>query len=221
MIRTEDIDKRLSRSLYAVIDTSFVPPGALTGTALKIIEGGCSVFQLRAKGAASGEFLKAAAALSLLASRHNALFVVNDRVDIALVSRAGGVHLGQDDIDIKDARRLLGEAAVIGVSTHGVDEARKAQDDGADYISFGPVFETRTKKDALAPRGLNALEEVRKSAKVPVVAIGGITEENMGDVISAGADAVAMVSAILGSGDITAKVSSIIKRLGSLKTASR
>ena len=213
------------RGLYAIIDTAAVGPGGVKDAALKIIMGGGRVLQLRAKGGGGGggsggwgrEVLKAARELRTVASENGALFIVNDRVDVALISRADGVHLGQDDIPLKEARRLLGEASIIGVSTHDVKEALRAESEGADYISFGPVFETRTKKDALAPRGIAALKEVRRALRTPMVAVGGITEGNMSDVLDAGADAVAMISGILSSADITGKVSSIVSRIGALR----
>ncbi len=210
------------RGLYAIIDTARVGPGGVKDAAMKIIMGGGMVLQLRAKGGGGGggggrEVLKAARELRTVASENGALFIVNDRVDVALISRADGVHLGQDDIPLKEARRLLGEASIIGVSTHDVKEALRAESEGADYISFGPVFETRTKKDALAPRGIAALKEVRRALKTPMVAVGGITEGNMADVLDAGADAVAMISGILSSADITGKVSSIVSRIGALR----
>ncbi|MDP2690765.1 MAG: thiamine phosphate synthase, partial [Deltaproteobacteria bacterium] len=139
-----------------------------------------------------------------------ALFIVNDSAEAARASGAGGVHLGQGDGPVKDARAILGADAVIGVSTHNIDEALRAVEDGADYISFGPIFPTRTKKDANEPKGLAALRELARRVPLPVVAIGGITERTAADALRHGASAIAIISDILLSGDMEAKAASIM-----------
>lgn len=196
--------------LYAVIDLSIIPPEGAGEAAREIIAGGAVVIQLRAKGAPSGVMLSAAK--SVRAAGPDAIFIVNDRADIALFSGADGVHLGQDDMPVHAARRMLGKGAVIGVSTHNAAEAARAEDEGADYISFGPVFATKTKQDAQPPKGLAGLTAVRNKVKTPIVAIGGINEENIASVLNAGADACAVISDILYAKDIKAKTASIISR---------
>ena len=197
------------RGLYAVIDTVYVKPGDVQKVALELMSGGARIIQLRAKGRGSGEVLGMAKALKAVTEKRGVTFIVNDRVDVALMCGAEGVHLGQEDIPVEEARRLLGIYAVIGLSTHSLEEAMDADKTSADYISFGPVFPTGTKKDARPAKGVEALREVVRLSKKPVVAIGGITEERLEEVLDAGADSVAMISGILLSDDIAAKVSSI------------
>lgn len=201
------------RGLYAVIDTTYLRPDEIEGTASKLLLAGVKVLQLRAKDWGGAGMLAAGKALRALTSKHKAVFIMNDRVDIALLADADGVHLGQDDLPLKDARELTGPSKIIGISTHNEEEAKRAEDLGAGYISFGPVFPTRTKKDAQAPRGLEALAMVREKVSLPIVAIGGITEENIASVIAAGADSAAVISDILLSKDILSKTSSIMSRI--------
>ncbi|MFQ5442226.1 MAG: thiamine phosphate synthase [Thermodesulfobacteriota bacterium] len=202
------------KGLYAIIDTTYTGAEEAGETAKKIIEGGAGILQLRAKGAGSGEFLRLARAVGAVARAKGALFIVNDRVDIALMTGADGVHLGQEDIPVEDARRLLGGGAVIGVSTHNLSEALQADRSRADYISFGPVFPTGTKKDAEPVTGTAALKEVKDKVKKPIVAIGGITEEKFPEVLKSGAAAAAIISDILNSRDIRGKVAAIIAKTG-------
>lgn len=207
--------------LYAVIDSSCVRPESFEGAARALLSGGVGIIQVRAKDLPSGELLDICETVQRARRESGALFIVNDRVDIALICGADGVHLGQDDIPIAQARRLLGASKIIGVSTHNVDEAREAESSGADYISFGPVYPTKTKKDAQNPKGCPALVDVRKATALPIVAIGGITEGNMAPVFAAGADAVAMISYLLASPnptEIRAKAASVIDKIFSLKT---
>ncbi|MBI5809733.1 MAG: thiamine phosphate synthase [Deltaproteobacteria bacterium] len=162
--------------LYAIIDASIIKPDGMEKTAHAVLEGGARIIQLRAKDFGGGAMLKAARLLRGLTSRYGALFIVNDRVDIALISGASGVHLGSDDIPAKDARALLGTTSIIGLSTHNLKEVEAAAGQGADYISFGPVFSTETKKDAQSPKGIEALKDAVRATRLPVVAIGGIGE---------------------------------------------
>jgi thiamine-phosphate pyrophosphorylase len=179
----------------------------MSHAAQELIGAGATVIQLRAKTLGSGEFLKAAK--DLRAALKDAAFIVNDRVDIAMMSEADGVHLGQDDLPVDEARALFGAKAIIGVSTHNLDEAIMAVSQGADYIAFGPIFKTRSKHDAEEPKGLDALKEICSAVELPVVAIGGITEENVHQVIAAGACAVAMISELMNAKDMKAKAASI------------
>jgi thiamine-phosphate diphosphorylase len=135
-----------------------------------------------------------------IAKKFDATLIVNDHPDIALAADADGVHLGQDDLPVKEARKIMGKNRIIGISTHTVEQARDADRDGADYIGFGPVFHTTT-KDAGRPKGIEMLREIKRQVRIPVVAIGGITTENIRPVLEAGADAVAVASAML-RGDI-------------------
>ena len=135
-----------------------------------------------------------------LTLKHKVTFIVNDFIDIAMAVNADGVHLGQEDMPVEEARKIMGRNRIIGISTHNLKQAVEAQESGADYIGFGPMFHTGT-KDAGHPKGTKKLRAIKKYVKVPVVAIGGITLENVNEVLEAGADAVAVVSGIL-SGNI-------------------
>lgn len=205
------MDRRV-HGLYAIIDTTYTQPKDAAETASLLIKGGARIIQLRAKGLPAAEMLEAAMAIRRVIPPEKALFIVNDRVDIALMSGADGVHLGQDDIPAKDAAGLL-KGLVIGISTHNEAEARQAETNGASYISFGPIFQTRTKKDADTPKGLDRLGEIRASVRLPIVAIGGITEASAVAALSAGADSVAMISELLTAHDIRAKTESMAKAL--------
>jgi thiamine-phosphate pyrophosphorylase len=150
-----------------------------------------------------------ARALSQQCRQADALFIVNDYADIAAAVGADGVHLGQDDLPIDAARRVVGRSALIGLSTHSLAQAEAAQAAGADYIGFGPVFPTGT-KNAGTPRGLDELRAVTTHVAIPVIAIGGITETNAGAVIGAGARGIAVISAVLGAEDIRQAAARII-----------
>lgn len=201
--------------LYPIVDTAYVASVDMPKVAAAIIRGGAKVLQLRAKGLAAAD-TGAAAALRELTQRLGVTLIINDRVDIALSCGADGVHIGQGDASLAEARRMLGPSAIIGVSTHNIAEALQAAEGGADYISFGPIFPTRTKKDADAPKGIGALEDIRKVVDIPITAIGGITEANISGVLSTGADAAAMISEILLADDITGKVAAIMAAVARL-----
>jgi thiamine-phosphate pyrophosphorylase len=164
----------------------------------RLCEGGASFIQLREKRLSPREFYREAAAALGVARELGVRVVINDRVDIALALGADGVHLGQDDLTPEAARRLLGEKAIIGFSTHNVEQAREAARMPVDYIAFGPVFETSSKENPDPVVGLDELSRVRECVgSVPLVAIGGITRENYRAALDAGADSVAVISAIL------------------------
>lgn len=133
--------------------------------------------------------------------KDKALLIINDRVDITLAVDADGVHVGQDDMPVNEARKLLGDK-VIGITVHNVEEALEAEKSGFDYISASPIFHTTTKLDAGKPAGIKLIEDIKSKVKIPVVAIGGINQENMEDVLKAGADGVAMISAIVTKDDV-------------------
>ena len=165
----------------------------------RLIEGGATLIQLRDKHAAPREFYREAAAALEIARDHHARLIINDRVDIALALKADGVHLGQTDMPPEAARRLLGPAAIIGFSTHNITQAKLATALPVDYLAFGPIFQTSTKENPDPVAGLLALEEVRTiKGPLPLVAIGGITITNALEVLTGGADAVAMIAGLIG-----------------------
>ena len=170
----------------------------------RLIAGGATLIQLREKNAPAGEFYDAALGSIALARAHGVKIVINDRVDIAVASGADGVHLGQDDLPPDQARRLLGERAVIGFSTHSVEQAREAIGLPVDYIAIGPIFGTTTKDNPDPVVGLEGLIAVREAiGEFPLVAIGGITQANTRTVLNAGANSVAIISDLLrDSGEI-------------------
>ena len=149
-----------------------------------------------------------------LTREYGATFIINDHVDLALAVDADGVHIGQEDLPIEVVRSLAGDELLIGVSTHSPEEAEDAVRRGADYIAIGPIFRTTTKENAGEPVGLEYLEYVAKNVDIPLVAIGGITEENILDVYRAGARCISLVSEIVGAEDIGAKIASLRRKLG-------
>jgi len=164
----------------------------------RLISGGARLIQLRDKHASPREFYQQAATALQVAREHNVKLIVNDRVDLALAIRADGVHLGQTDIPVEAARRLLGPAAIIGFSTHNIAQASLARALPVDYLAFGPVFETSTKQNPDPVAGLHTLRDVRDAiGSLPLVAIGGITLSNSTDVLTAGADSLAIISALI------------------------
>jgi thiamine-phosphate pyrophosphorylase len=164
----------------------------------RLIKGGASLIQLRDKDAAPQEFYREAAAALQIARDHNARLIINDRVDIALALRADGVHLGQTDLPVEAARRLLGKDAIIGFSTHNLQQAKSATAMPVDYVAFGPVFQTSSKENPDPVAGLSALREVRALiGSLPLVAIGGITAASAVEVLRAGADALAIIAELL------------------------
>jgi thiamine-phosphate pyrophosphorylase len=200
-------------ALYAIVDPLDTGRGPIE-LAAALLAGGARVLQLRLKSSSGREMLEVARAVHPLARRAGALLIVNDRADVARAAEADGVHLGQDDLPVAAARALLGPLAIVGVSTHGPDEARRAAAAGADYLGVGPIFTTTSKAHALAPRGLELLRAVRSAVELPLVAIGGITAETAPDVRAAGADAVAMIAALVRAPDVAAAVRDALTRLG-------
>ena len=187
--------------LYLVTDRVLSGGRRLEQIVRQSVASGVTVVQLREKDAGAREFLNQAFSLRQMTTVLAIPFIINDRVDIALACRADGVHLGQEDMPCALARRIAGEDMIIGVSVSTVEEALKAEADGADYLGIGPLFATTTKADASAATGLGVLRTIREAVRIPLVGIGGITSGNAGDVIRAGADGVAVVSAIIASLD--------------------
>ncbi len=190
--------------LYAVTDRDLLGNTSEVQAARLCYEGGADVVQLRAKNVDGRELLAVAKEMQKIAEEYCKFFIVDDRVDVAVLAGADGVHIGQSDIPVAEARRLCGDDMIIGVSVSTVEEAVKAVEDGADYLGIGPIFSTKTKADAGDALGLDAIYDIRKAVDVPVVGIGGINKGNLLDVLHAGADGVAVVSAIMAQKDIKA-----------------
>jgi thiamine-phosphate pyrophosphorylase len=195
--------------LYVVTDTIIGRGRSHAEMAAAAAAGGAGIIQLRDKHLSPADLLREAVAVREALVASGALFVVNDSLDVAIASGADGVHLGQGDGSVMEARAIAEAAGhgrfLIGVSVGSVEEASRAVGEGADYIALSPVFPTTSKEDAGAARGLLLLREIRKALPfVPLVAIGGINPENVGNVLRAGADSVAVVSAVVGQDDMAA-----------------
>ena len=199
----------LPSRLYAIVDPAQTGGRPLAPVIDAVLAGGASVLQLRVKDRPADEFLDLALTARDKTARAGCLLIVNDRVDIALAAGADGVHLGQDDLPLEAARPLAGRR-LIGISTHSAEQAEAAERGGADYIGFGPMFPTRTKETGYASRGLERLASVRRRVAIPIVAIGGITAENVARTWDSGADAAAMISYLTRGDDITARVRNVL-----------
>ncbi|KPJ62738.1 hypothetical protein AMK68_04565 [candidate division KD3-62 bacterium DG_56] len=179
------------------------------------LAGGASMIQLRDKEMTTRDLLAEAAAVLAICRRHRAPLIINDRVDIALAVGADGVHVGDDDMPVAHARRLLGPDAIIGASADSVEAARAAGRDGADYLGVGPMFATETKPDAGVAVGPQRLAEIRGSVDIAVFGIGGITADNAAQVMAAGAHGVAVIAAIAEADDMveaTRRIAAIVSR---------
>jgi thiamine-phosphate diphosphorylase len=191
---------RLPSPLYAILDRSVAGGRDLPGLLDAILRGGCRLIQLREKTMPLAELLPLAERLAERCREARALFIVNDRADLALAAGADGLHVGQDDLPARRARALLRPGMVLGVSTHDPDQARRAVADGADYVAVGSIFPTTT-KPSFQLVGPELVRRVRPEVPVPLVGIGGITADNAGAVLAAGADAVAVISALCAARD--------------------
>ena len=198
--------------LYVIIDTQTLGLKDVVGAANKTIRGGAKVIQLRDKQHAKSEVLDAAQKLRGLCRKSKALFIVNDYLDIALASDADGVHIGYDDLPLSVVRKELPIDKIIGLSTHTLVQAQEAEAEGADYIAVGSVFSSPTKVNATVV-GLKHLRRVRKAVSTPIVAIGGINQENIGKVMAAGADSAAVISAVLTRKDIESATRQMVKEI--------
>jgi len=201
------------KGLYVVIDTLIIRPNDAVEAARKAIKGGAKIIQLRHKHHRRVELLEVAKKLSQLCRKSGALFIVNDYLDIALVSEADGIHIGQDDMPLNAVRRELPVDYIIGLTTSTVAQARKAEKEGADYVAVSSIFPSLTKPDAKVV-GIERLKQVSEAVSVPVVAIGGINMQNIREVMTAGADAVAVISAVLSQKDIEAETRRLVKEIG-------
>ena len=166
------------------------------------IAGGADAIQLRDKGYTGKQLLQEALKLRDITRKSGVPFIINDRVDVALAVDADGVHLGQDDLPLVWARKLLGNGKIIGISAHNLEKAMQAEKDGADYIGIGSAFPTTTKPDARPLVGLELIADIKRNVNIPVVAIGGIREENVAQVAEAGADCIAVISAVVSATNI-------------------
>jgi thiamine-phosphate pyrophosphorylase len=194
--------KPIDFSLYLITDRQLVADGYTLLTAVKAaLDAGVKAVQLREKDLCAAELLSLADELRNLTLQYDALLLINDRIDVALAADADGVHLGGHSLPIDQARKLLGSDRLIGVSTHSPEEVYQATIQGADFVTFGPVYETPSKAAYGSPQGLQSLTDVCHQSAIPVFALGGITSQRQQDVMQAGAHGVALISAILAASD--------------------
>jgi len=194
----------MNLDLYIVTDEALSNGLSHTEIARQALLGGADAIQLRDKTRPARELYGAASEIRALPEQAKALFIVNDRIDIALAAGADGVHLGQDDLPLPAARRIAPEGFLIGISAGSVGEALRAERDGADYIALSPVFTTGSKPDAGPGSGLAVLRNIRSAVSLPIVGIGGIHRGNVREVVLAGADGIAVISAVVSQPDIAA-----------------
>ena len=198
--------------LYPIVDTLGDPKRSHVDLAQAMLAAGAPLLQLRAKELPTRPFVEIARALKALTDGARAQLIINDRADIALLIDAAGVHLGQDDLPPTAARQILGPSRIIGFSTHNLQQAEAAARAGvADYIGFGPIYSTTSKQRPDPVQGLEGLRAARSRVALPIVAIGGITAATMPEVLAAGADAVAMIGAIVRAADVEATVRSLLQ----------
>lgn len=188
-------------SLYLVTDRKCLKNKDLNSAIEEAILGGVTLVQLREKSSDSLELFNIAKEVKKITDKHNIPLIIDDRIDIAMAVDAAGVHLGQEDIPCNVARKILGSDKIIGVSAHNIKEALKAQNDGADYLGCGSVFNTTTKNNVTSLK-IQELREIKEKVNIPVVAIGGINEKNVLELRGTGIDGIAIVSAILGKDNI-------------------
>ncbi|MCH3964761.1 MAG: thiamine phosphate synthase [Clostridium sp.] len=190
-------------SLYLVTDRRFIGSKPLKKAVEEAILGGVTLVQIREKNASSREFYSTALEVKEITQYYKIPIIIDDRIDIAQAVEADGVHLGQTDIPLVTARKILGDNKIIGISVGNIKEAIEAEKGGADYLGIGTIFNTGTKKDINKLIGIDGLRKIYDSINIPAVAIGGIGPDNFKEVLSTGVDGIAVVSAILGSKDIT------------------
>ncbi len=197
-------------TLYLVADADYAAGRDLAALVEAAVDGGVTIVQLRAKTLFHGAFVELARSISGRLAPRGIPLLVNDRPDVALACGAAGVHLGQDDVPVAVARRLLGPGATIGVSVNTPDEAVRAERDGADYVGAGPAYVTSTKSTALGVLGPEGIGRIARATRLPVIAIGGITAGNATELAATGARGIAVVSAILGAPDARRAASDLI-----------
>jgi thiamine-phosphate pyrophosphorylase len=199
--------------LYVILDPSISPSKPLGEVLTQSAKAGVRIVQYRNKTASMKEAYEEALPLRKLAAQLGVLFIVNDRCDLALAVDADGVHLGQGDLPLDLARRVMGPDKLIGISTHNPDQVRTASAGKPDYLGFGPIFKPGSKQDQDPVVGVEGLREVRSLTSLPIFAIGGITVKNIGEVMRAGANGVAVISAVLKAPDIKKAVSDFLAQM--------
>ncbi len=192
---------KIDYSIYLVTDRNLIKDKTLTEAVEEAIKGGATIVQLREKEATSREFYEVALKVKEITKKYNVPLIINDRIDIAMLVDADGLHIGQKDIPLIEARKIIGKNKIIGLSASNLEEAVQGEKEGADYLGVGAVFPTSTKKDA-EDCNLKKLIQIKQKTNIPIVAIGGINKSNVGSVSKTGIEGAAMISAILQSKNI-------------------
>jgi thiamine-phosphate pyrophosphorylase len=198
---------------YFITDPVLDKETSATESVMRAIAGGARLIQYRDKVNSRRVMYENAKHLREITAQGGASLIINDQIDLALAVSADGAHLGQNDLPIESARKMLGKNAIIGISTHTLEEAIAAALKGADYIGFGPIFPTATKENPDPVVGVAGLREVRTRVRIPIVAIGGINAGNIAEVVTAGADCCAVVSAVLSAPDPAAALAELMRAI--------
>jgi len=196
--------------LYVITESTISKGRSNEETVREAIKGGAGIIQLREKEWDKNKIKNEAIRLLKICRENNVLFIVNDYVDVALEIGADGVHLGQSDMPIKEAREICGDRLIIGLSTHSIEQAVKADMEGADYITIGPIYKTRAKDYTI---GLNIIKEIINKIKKPLIAIGGINDNNIDSVLGQGVKSVAVISAVVSSDDVRGTAFQLVSRI--------
>lgn len=210
------ISENIGWSLYAILDKESVKERSLTRLAEEAIAGGAGILQLRNKISASDEFYADALEIKEVTQHFNIPLIINDRLDIALAAKADGVHLGQDDLPFAEARKLLGKQMILGVSVHNFNEFEIALKGKPDYWGVGTIYLSLSKTE-LQSAGIKIVEQLRPKTTLPLIAIGGITVENLEPVIQAGADGVAVISDLFGRQNVCSRAQEFVKEVKQVK----
>ncbi len=207
----------MAYDLYVITDEGLSHGRSHLLIAELAVAGGADVIQLRDKRLSGKEMYHVSKGMREITRKAGAMFIVNDRLDVALASKADGVHLGQDDLPLPEARAIAPAPFIIGISVESAEEARRAEQEGADYVAVGPVFPTGSKPDAGPALGTGRVAEIRKAVSLPVIAIGGIQATNAAEVVAAGADGLAVISAVVSQDDIPQAARHLRDIIGSAK----
>ena len=210
------ISENIGWSLYAILDKESVKERSLTRLAEEAIAGGAGILQLRNKISASDEFYADALEIKEVTQHFNIPLIINDRLDIALAAKADRVHLGQDDLPFAEARKLLGKQMILGVSVHNFNEFEIALKGKPDYWGVGTIYPSLSKTE-LQSAGIKIVEQLRPKTTLPLIAIGGITVENLEPVIQAGADGVAVISDLFGRQNVCSRAQEFVKEVKQVK----
>jgi len=210
--------QNINWSLYAILDKEYAKERSLTPLAEEAIQGGAGILQLRNKLSASDEFYADALKIKEVARHFKIPFIINDRVDIALAVKADGAHLGQDDLPFAEARKLLGDQMILGASVHNLEEFEIALKGNPDYLGVGTIYPSFSKTE-MKSAGIEIIEQLRPKTTLPLIAIGGLTVENLEPVIQVGADGVAVISDLFSRQNVCSRAQEFVKKVKQVKAS--